>query len=312
MNTLLIVIAVLLALFLIVFVTYLLILRGRRTRRETKQDKSMYTEKYEGKVSLGLPTYLPTNEDIIKGNWTPPNELNNCSPQKLLDFVGDGPEMQFVNRLLVSIRNHFFDASVMHATVERDSKGILRYNDPNLGELDELPFVHNTNKVYDSMTQCLNKFVHDKMSYLRLTMRPAVVGRGLFIPDTPTWLDSALHNLTLYCSHSGAVTTFHFDETPGFILQIQGRKQVLLVHKDDSDKMMRYPEKSSMSRRSKMVADLTLPHEIEKWKNINPDLSRIQVREEIIGPGEWLYIPSGFWHLVKSLDEPTVGLIVRL
>lgn len=96
-------------------------------------------------------------------------------------------------------------------------------------------------------------------------------------------------NFSTYCSDINSVTNFHFDDTAGCLQQCHGRKQVLLVHPRFSE----YMRSEDNNKRSWLVNEarvVTVPH----W-NI------------ILAPGDCLFIPRGFWHQVKSLDELTLG-----
>ena len=59
-------------------------------------------------------------------------------------------------------------------------------------------------------------------------------------------------------SKSGATTNFHYDmSSDGFLIQLIGRKQILLVKPHDSKYMIPYDKDSIMFRRSKIYEDVT-------------------------------------------------------
>lgn len=42
--------------------------------------------------------------------------------------------------------------------------------------------------------------------------------------------------------------------------------------------------------------------DLNKWLQDDPEFGKLEYVETVLGPGEGLYIPSGWWHYVRSLD----------
>merc|ERR1711933_483988 len=101
-----------------------------------------------------------------------------------------------------------------------------------------------------------------------------------------------VRSLSVFCSDKGSVTNFHYDKQCGLLHQSSGHKRVLLVSPEFRDYMR--CDENEFARRSWFVSEkkaLTVPH----W-NV------------VLGPGDTLFIPKGFWHQVTSLDHQTLGV----
>jgi hypothetical protein len=111
------------------------------------------------------------------------------------------------------------------------------------------------------------------------------------------------HKINLWLGEAGLNTRPHYDTPDNFLAQIMGRKLVRLFSPDMSDKM--YPH----SIEDKFFADDTAVYisRIRDTELINydefPKLKHVTCFEGILHPGDLLFIPSGWWHEVKSLDK---------
>ena len=110
--------------------------------------------------------------------------------------------------------------------------------------------------------------------------------------------DKVLHQ-NLWIGGSGCVSPLHHDALPNFLAQIKGRKKLVLFSPKDSIHL--YP-----------IQEKGIGHMSEV--NIrNVDYSRFPLFRKavpydcILEPGDVLYIPSGWWHEVSSLD-PSITL----
>lgn len=116
----------------------------------------------------------------------------------------------------------------------------------------------------------------------------------------PSHYPEALRNrLTLrpgfWFGPAGTVSAAHFDRQENFNAQITGRKKWTLYAPEDS-RHLYYPS-------LEMPTVIFSPVDIEA-----PDLQRFpafaeaQPHETILEPGEILFIPSGWWHHVRTLE----------
>ena len=110
-------------------------------------------------------------------------------------------------------------------------------------------------------------------------------------------------NFTVYMSNLGALTNFHFDANGGLLHQIKGRKRVRLVEDGRYNHLLQPEEQtvwSSCYRRSDNSGEAS-----------EDLLKQIQYTEIVLLPHQTLFIPQKMWHEVKSLDEPTIGTVLR-
>jgi len=100
----------------------------------------------------------------------------------------------------------------------------------------------------------------------------------------------------LWISGKGCKTPLHFDSTHNFLVQIKGRKNVMLFHPDQGLNL--YP-----------ALDDVLPH-CSRVNVFAPDAAVFPLYakaeehkiEVCLDEGDILYIPTGWWHAVESLE----------
>lgn len=108
-----------------------------------------------------------------------------------------------------------------------------------------------------------------------------------FIPD---YLTDA-HGM-LWIGPAGTLTPLHFDLTNNMMVQIVGRKRVILLP----------PSETAKLGHNRAVFSDVQDIEDERALKAGPT-ARDAIRQEVvIEPGEMLYIPIGWWHQVRALD----------
>lgn len=91
---------------------------------------------------------------------------------------------------------------------------------------------------------------------------------------------------------AGSFTPLHHDLTNNLLLQVVGRKRLLLVPPSETPRL--YNDHHVYSR----VRDLAQPGLVSRF----PALDGLNVHQVILVPGEALFIPLGWWHQVTALD----------
>jgi hypothetical protein len=121
--------------------------------------------------------------------------------------------------------------------------------------------------------------------------------------DRPMLLDQwrSIDHINVWIGGKGCKTPLHFDGLHNFLVQISGAKKITLFPPDQAVNL--YPAKGDLlehcSRVNVFDPDLAMYPLFAKAKE--------QVSEFILGAGDGVYIPNGWWHAVESL-QPSVSL----
>lgn len=108
--------------------------------------------------------------------------------------------------------------------------------------------------------------------------------RDLFEPPAPA-------ATSLWIGPAGTVTPLHHDTTNILFAQIHGRKRVELVSPQETALLL------------DPVHGYYSPVDLDGLAAAtHPALEQMLVQQVVLGPGDALYIPAGWWHRVTSLD----------
>lgn len=96
----------------------------------------------------------------------------------------------------------------------------------------------------------------------------------------------------MWVGPAGSFTPLHHDLTNNLLLQITGRKVVLLAAPGETPRL--YNDHHVYSQ----IRDLAEPGLVGRF----PKLEGLRIHRVILQPGEALFIPLGWWHQVTALD----------
>ena len=99
----------------------------------------------------------------------------------------------------------------------------------------------------------------------------------------------------------GAVTRMHrdMDNSCVFLTEVTGRKRVVLFDPKYSKLLYQYPFSTHTS------VDINNP-DYDKF----PGLAQVQGMDFVLGPGDTLFMPSGWWHHIEY-NTPGLGFAIR-
>lgn len=98
-----------------------------------------------------------------------------------------------------------------------------------------------------------------------------------------------------WLSPEGAVTPLHFDLPDNLLAQVYGRKQVILYPPCARHYFYPYPWYTAARHVSRLDPSQL---DIQQF----PLFSKLAGLQVLLNPGDILYIPTGWWHYVTSLD----------
>ncbi len=131
----------------------------------------------------------------------------------------------------------------------------------------------------------------------------------------PEWIRKLVQPVLIFFGPKGTVTPYHYDPTHNILVQVKGRKKVVLVSPDQS-RLLYHPWKiPGFNRYNYSPVDPTLP-DPERF----PLYETTRRYEFVLEEGEALFIPIGWWHHVSSLAPSinvtfwwvTLPMLVRL
>ena len=114
--------------------------------------------------------------------------------------------------------------------------------------------------------------------------------------EFPEWILATDIKLStnLWFGSGHCVSPLHFDSAHNFLLQVFGRKNIILISPDDSEYL--YPvEKDEFKNVSNVNPELP---DYEKY----PLFKNVRQSSVLLEPGDVIYIPPNWWHQVRSLD----------
>ncbi|WP_156427338.1 DUF6065 family protein [Novosphingobium sp. Fuku2-ISO-50] len=97
----------------------------------------------------------------------------------------------------------------------------------------------------------------------------------------------------IWIGPEGTFTPLHHDLTNNLLVQIAGRKRVILASPAETPKLYNHLHVFSE------ISDLTDP---DLDLSAHPRLKDVRLLEVVIEPGEALFLPIGWWHQVTALD----------
>ena len=171
--------------------------------------------------------------------------------------------------------------------VNHCENGVFDFNKHKIEKL-EIPFV-------DAVNVFCSEQHNNRSYYLQQTPIEDILSELVDDFEISQWNLSydLLGKPNLWMGGAGCVSPLHYDTKNNFLTQIQGRKELTLF--SPSDTIYLYPS----SRGAHHLSEINLD---------SPDINKFplyplaQPIHCILEPGDILFIPTGWWHHVRSLD----------
>ncbi|GAA3567680.1 cupin-like domain-containing protein [Amycolatopsis ultiminotia] len=217
--------------------------------------------------------------------------IQDLDGKLILGQVGGFRPMKF-EKLLDEIENneeprtaHYLRAYPVHRMIEHY---------PDLEEDYELPeLVPNWADIrFPAETSGTTR---NPLKQAGLKLAKTFLNRGSDKPASRSTVSSRVAAV-MFVGSKGTVTPFHSDgmQTAAYLCQVVGRKRCYFVSPDQHAKL--YPR--AFRRQFGMAqVDYRKPN-LQK----QPLFRDVVVEETVLHPGETLYVPSGYWHAIESMD----------
>lgn len=125
--------------------------------------------------------------------------------------------------------------------------------------------------------------------------------------DIPLYAGDQVGSVNAWFGTAGTVTRAHFDSYENCFVQVVGYKYVRMYPPSASAKLYPYAKARSSADAASGGDATTSQGNISAVDVENPDLSLhplaadAEYVDTVVGPGDLLYMPAGWWHYVRSL-----------
>ncbi|GJQ08917.1 hypothetical protein GpartN1_g708.t1 [Galdieria partita] len=107
---------------------------------------------------------------------------------------------------------------------------------------------------------------------------------------------NSLPRIHIWFGPKNTRTPLHYDAQHNLFVQVVGWKYIRLYAPGESSKL--YPSEGTLHKNTSLIDDIEQV-DTEKY----PDYMDAVYQECVVGSGDMLYIPPGYWHYVKALDK---------
>ncbi|MCD6039081.1 MAG: hypothetical protein K0S27_481 [Gammaproteobacteria bacterium] len=140
----------------------------------------------------------------------------------------------------------------------------------------------------------------DESQRFYLTRQPLKGKEEKLLEDIqiPSWIKNKRFYLpNIWAGQSMSITPLHYDSTDGYLCQVAGYKRVYLFSPKDS--LYLYP-RSPLTGGQFNLSEITHVHQAPV--DTHPHFLHANIHSILLGPGDTLYIPQGWWHQVFNLS----------
>lgn len=175
----------------------------------------------------------------------------------------------------------------------------------NQGERVTVPF--------ESYSMYLNKWMEmieakeniekDQLIYLAQNDLPTNLLTDIEIPtfcsdDKLLVGNGKLYSVMYWMGPSGCLSPIHFDPLDNLLIQVIGRKKVILINKEVEASLLYCAEGSNPQQNTSAIEDIENPDYSKYPRFLEVD----EIKTGELHPGDLLFIPRKWWHAARSLD----------
>ena len=181
------------------------------------------------------------------------------------------------------------------ALIEKNNRVVQNDRHPLMYDWDFCDFVQNyTKPEFKNMLYTVTPLSEPGVDLLRDLRIPEAL-RCREVHDT-------IHEARLWMSGGNTTSSLHFDTHDNLMLQLDGSKELFLFHPNQSHHF--YSDFHTKFGLSPISAD---------WVDLDrfPDFASAAAHHTVLRKGDALYIPDGWWHLIKSKPGRNVAVAVE-
>jgi len=142
-----------------------------------------------------------------------------------------------------------------------------------------------------NMLYCISSISDDGLSFVEHLKMPKMLDCAEF--------GTSLHDVRMWMSSGNTTSSQHFDTHENLLMQIDGEKRIFLSHPNESQYFyMDHHDKYGLSPINVDRVDL------QRF----PRLPEAKVLYAHLYPGDALYIPDCYWHVIHSTTGRNIGL----
>lgn len=181
------------------------------------------------------------------------------------------------------------------ALIEKNNRVVQNDRHPLMYEWNFCDFVRNyTKPEFKNMLYTVTPLSEPGVDLLRDLRIPEAL-RCRELRDT-------IREARLWMSGGNTTSSLHFDTHDNLMLQLDGTKEVLLFHPSQSHHF--YSDFHNKFGLSPVSADRV---DLDRF----PDFANAAAYRTVLRKGDSLYLPDGWWHLIKSLPGRNVAVAIE-
>ncbi|KAF2094831.1 JmjC domain protein [Rhizodiscina lignyota] len=126
-----------------------------------------------------------------------------------------------------------------------------------------------------------------------------------------------VYDSSIWLGRAPTYTPLHKDPNPNLFVQLAGRKAARLINPEDGETLYREVRRKTGENRGSasfrgdemMAGQERKVLEEAVWGSAGQNSQGEKLIDAELGPGDGIFIPKGWWHSIKSVDEGMIGSV---